>query len=174
MNVRHSQRLLQPALREQVIYANDMQYGNSTKLSRVGGLSPCWVMVPDSDVYVYADLKVPIDRVPGTPIVLKPVFVMSQGGGRVEAYVGVTVVGEGDDVSVVAPITGWLRTGMNAPPANVQATMPGVTVQAPWIDGRLPSCDLQLKIGRWGGFATDTADGTLYLIKVVAEYTAYV
>ena len=154
---------------EKVIYANDMSVGQGPAITSVG-VSPCHG-ISDKSVYLYADLKLPIDRVPGTPMLMRGVYCMSAGGGYVAFYVDLLVVGVGDILTAAA---GRFWMVSVASPANTQNVTSTVTIEAVKLDGYSPSVDFQLQIGRDGTNVLDTASGIFYLFKLIFEYTAFV
>ena len=158
------------AQREKVIYANDMTEGSGASLTSVG-VSPCWQLNNGADQHLYADLKLPIDRVPRTPLLFKLVFCTSGGGGVLVFYVKVLVASLG---TLLTTATSPMFVLPNASPANIQNVAPTITLQAAEIDDLDVPVDLQLNIGREGAHASDTSANNAYIIKLIVEYTAYV
>ena len=154
--------------KEKVIYATDMLIGFGQGITNIG-VSPCHDLGWKSN-YLYADLKLPIDRVPGTPMLMRGVYCMSDGGGNVAFYVDLLVVGKGDDVtSAVGRF--WLISA--ASPAYIQNVTPTATIEAVKLEGYSPSVDFQLQIGRDADNVLDTTVESFYLFKLIFEYTGY-
>lgn len=160
-------------LREKVIYAADMTIGNDVTAANLGA-SPVYQFDPDADQWAIADLKVPKDRVPGTPIRLRFVFAITTNPfGDVAWYISYLVAGEGTDLTGALSLM-WEIVA--AAGVNLQMTTDGLPIVAADIDpfqiaGK--SVDIQMRIGRDGADALDTATGIANLMKVIAEYTAY-
>ena len=72
--------------KEKVIYAADMSYGVGQGITNIG-VSPCHALAGKGNWYLYADLKLPIDRVPGTPMLMRGVYSTNGGGGNIAFYV---------------------------------------------------------------------------------------
>jgi len=168
-NIRHTIPQLRQVTREKVIYAKDMETDGCS--ATVLGASPVMQFAAGSDQYALADLKIPVDRVPNTPIVVKLVFAGGGGPGYILWYISFLVAGEGQDLTA-SLATIWERT--LAPPPNVQKTTNGMTIQANLLDGKLPSANIQMRIGRQGTHSLDDAPNATNLLKAIFEYTAYV
>jgi len=169
---RHTKPQLLQAIREKVIYAVDMAVGENCTLSNVGPSSAMQInKQQQQNGYAIADLKVPIDRVPGTPIRFKIVYTGTAQVGNIVFYMSYIVVGLGENLAG-ALATQWLI--QSAPPPNYSKTSDEIWIHAVKIDGKLPSVDIQMRIGRDGTHALDTNAGNVYILKVIAEYTAYV
>jgi len=158
------------ALREQVIYANDMTNGSGASLGTVG-VSPAWRLDNNADEYLYADLKLPIDYVPMTPLLLKIVYASLGGGGNFLLYVKVLVASVGTDLTTA---TSPMFTVAVGSPPYIQNVAPTITLQAEELDGLIAPIDLQLSIGREGAHALDTSTQNVKIIKLIVEYTAYI
>ena len=156
--------------KEKIIYAADMSAGFSGAITRIG-VSPCYLLSGKIEYYVYADLKVPIDRVPDTPMLVKGVYCTNGGGGNMAFYVDLLVAGKGQDLTMAAGRYWMMCVGS---PANIQNVTPTATIQATDLDGVMPSVDFQLQIGRVGNHDLDTSIANMYLFKLIFEYTAYV
>jgi len=153
-----------------VIYANDMTEGSGASLTSVG-VSPVWQLDDGADQHVYCDLKRPIDRVPGSPLLFKIVYCTAGGGGNIVFYVKVLVASVGTDLTTA---TSPMFTIGVASPVNLQNVTPTITLQAEELDGLDAPVDLQLNVGREGAHALDTSANNVYVTKVIVEYTAYV
>lgn len=171
--VRHTNAPLQRAIREAVLYAMDLQEGAGSPTLTNLGSSPVWQMDNGGIDNVRGDLKIPADRVRNTPIDIKIVFTVSQGGGdgNVVFQLRSNVIGQGGDVSEAGAI-GTLV--VSAPALNLSKTTNAIRIASSDIDGKDQSADLQMLIERLGDHASDTFGGDVYLLKVIAEYTAYV
>ena len=172
---RHTKPALRQETREKIVYAGDMFDIDQTGAVFTDiGYSPVWQFPDGQDSYVHADLKVPNDRVPGTPITVKLVFGMTvEGGiGQVALYVGYYVVGYGESIQAGVFAPAWLLTP--APALNNSYTTPGFLIPASEMAGHRQSIDIQMRIGRDGIHVADTSVGTVNLLKAIFEYTAYV
>ena len=158
------------AWREKVIYANDMTEGSGATLTNIG-VSPAWRFDDDEDQHVYCDLKLPIERVPGSPLKTKLVFCTSGGGGYILLYVKVLVASMGTDLTTA---TSPLFSIATASPANIDSIAPPIWVQSTELDDLIDPVELQLNIGREGAHALDTSVNNVYLLKYIVEYLAYV
>ena len=169
---RHTVAGLRQELREKVVYANDLSEGSGTPSLTNIGVSPAWQHAHDSDSDVMGDLKVPIDRVPNTPIDVKLVFTVDQEGGmgNVLWNFSYLIASEGVDLTGARVTPAWLTS---APPANVQKTTDPVRIASSSLDGLLKSVDIQFQVQREGTHASDTHGGNALILKVVFEYTAY-
>jgi hypothetical protein len=156
--------------REQIIYANDMTEGSGATLGSVG-VSPSWRVDNGNDHHVYCDLKVPIDRVPGTPLLLKLVYCTAGGGGNIVFYIKVLVASLGTDLTTATSPMFTIGVGS---PANIQNVAPTITLQSTELDGLIGPVELQLNIGREGAHALDTSADNAYIMKLIVEYMAYV
>jgi len=155
---------------EKVIYANDMTEGSGASLTNIG-VSPVWQVDNAADHHTYADLKLPIDRVPGTPLLFKLVYCTAGGGGNILFYVKVLVASLG--TLLTTAVSPMFAVGVGSP-ADVQNVAPTITLQAVEVDGLVGPADLQLNVGREGAHALDTSANNAYIIKLIVEYTAYV
>ena len=158
------------AQREKVIYANDMTQGSGAALTNIG-VSPVWQVNNGADQHVYCDLKLPVDRVPDTPLLLKLVYCTAGGGGVLVFYIKVLVASLG---TLLTTATSPMFVLPNASPADIQNVASTITLQAEEIDNLDGPVDLQLNIGREGAHASDTSANNAYIIKLIVEYTAYV
>jgi len=172
MNVRHSQRLLQPTLREKVVYANDLSEGSGSPTLTSVGLSPVWQLDAQGNSHVLGDLKIPIDRVPGTPIDVKIVFTVNAGGGY--GYILLNfdyiVVSEGSNIALGDVMPGLVVT---VPAANLQKTTAPIRIASSRLDGLISSADIQFAVQREQLNDADTYGGNVLILKVVFEYYAY-
>ena len=157
------------ALREQVIYANDMTQGAGASLTNIG-MSPVWQLNNGADQHVYCDLKLPIDYVPFTPLLFKLVYYTAGGGGNILFYVKVLVASHGTDLTTAA--SPMFSTAVGSP-ASIQNVAPTIVLQATELDGLIGPVELQLNIGREGAHDLDTSANHVYLVKAIVEYTAY-
>ena len=158
------------AWREKVVYANDMTEGSGATLTNIG-VSPCWRLDNAADHHVYCELKLPIDRVPGSPLKTKLVFCTAGGGGNLLFYVKILVASMGTDLTTAVSPLFSIAAGS---PANLQNIAPPIWIQSTELDDRDPPVDIQLNIGREGAHALDTSVNNVYLFKYIVEYLAYV
>jgi len=135
---------------------------------------PVWQLDGTTVTALGANLKVPIERVPGTPIVVKYVYsqpsVQNGLGGRILFYLDLLPVGHGD--SYVATSGRWWVNPLVAG-VNISMTTDNMEVPPELLDGRASSVDLSLVFGRQGDHILDSSDSDCYLIKVIFEYWAY-
>ena len=156
--------------REKVIYANDMSAIVGQGVSSVG-VSPCVILSMKGNTYAYADLKMPIDRVPGTPMKMKLVYCTDGGGGNIGFYVDLLVASMGSDLTTA---TGRFWMISVASPANIQNVSPTVTIESVKLDGFIAPVEFQLEIGRDADIDADTSTSSAYVFKAIFEYIAYV
>ena len=176
-SVRHVLPLMRTAVREVVITAEDM-YGTAPGAGAdptkgVTNQSPRWRFDPDTRQGVCADVKVPMDRVPGTDLAFKFVYSIptGPGGGDILWRLDILVVGDGEDVSG-SPTVRTVLAPADAP--NVISVSDPIVVPASEIDGKRAPVELQLGIIRYADDAGDTETSAADLYKVLMEYTAYV
>lgn len=155
---------------EKVVYANDMTQGAGATIGSVG-VSPSWSLANAADQYMYADLKLPIDRVPGSPILIKIVYASDGGGGNFLFYVGVLIASLGTDLTTA--ISRMFSTAVSSP-ANLMNVAPTITLQSTELDNLVAPVDIQLQIGREGAHALDTSTDAAIVTKVIYEYYAYI
>ena len=156
--------------REKVIYANDMRAVTGQGISSIG-VSPCLLLSMKGNTYAHADLKMPIDRVPGTPMKMKLVYCTNGGGGNIGFYVDLLVASMGSDITTAAGRFWIISVGS---PAYIQNVSPTVTIESVKLDGFISPVEFQLEIGRDGDVDLDTSVATVYVFKVIFEYMAYV
>ena len=158
------------AQREKVIYANDMTQGSGASATNVG-VTPVWQVDNAADQHVYSDLKLPIDRVPGTPMLLKIVYATAGGGGNILFYIKFLAASLGTLLTTAVSPMFVVAVGS---PADIQNVADTITLQATEVDNLDGPVDLQLNVGREGAHALDTSASNAYIIKLIVEYTAYV
>jgi len=160
-----------------VVYAYGMKSGAGQPSAGQVGNSPSWQFGAGALQTVYIDLKDPIDRVRGTPLRFKIVYCTTVAAGGVIAFVlEYNVAGEGSNLApAVMPIMYEFDAGPAA--VNLQKTTAGTMyIWSGSIDQlKHPdkSVDMQIELGRDGTHAGDTCLGTVQLLKLVCEYTAY-
>ena len=159
-----------------VITANDM-YGTAPGAGAdptkgLTGQSARWRFSPDTRQGVCADVKVPDDRVPGTP--LKFYFVYSiptgPGGGNILWRLDYVVVGDGELVSSTPTVRTVLAP---AGSVNLQSKSDPIEISADEVDGKRSPVQLQLGIIRYADDPGDTETSEADLYKLIMEYTAY-
>jgi len=174
---RHTQALLRQETREVAILAQDM-YGTAPGAGAdpTKGLTGQSIRLrfdPDTRQGICADIKVPNDRVPGTPI--KFYFVYSiptgPGGGNILWRLDYVIVGNGEQVNPT-PNVRTVLAPTKAP--NIQSKSDPIIIDASEIDGKAEPIEIQLGIIRYADDAGDTETSAADLYKVIMEYTAYV
>lgn len=169
--VRHALPVLRQEKREVILYPNDMTVDGAT-LTTLGN-SPVLQCADAADQYALANLRVPVNRVPYTPIRLRPVFAMTTAGedGNVLWYISYLVTSLGMDLTGAL---GTLWEAVGAPAVNLIQIADGMDIPAGDIDGHVLPVDVQMRVGRSGAHALDTSSGVANLLKLIAEYQAYV
>ena len=174
---RHTLARLRRETREVVITANDM-YGTAPGAGAdptkgLTGQSARWRFSPDTRQGVCADIKVPNNRVLGTP--LKFYFVYSipsgPGGGNILWRLDYVVVGDGELVDA-SPTVRTVLAPANS--VDLQSKSDPIVIEASEIDGKAEPVELQLGIIRYADDAGDTETSEADLYKLIMEYTAYV
>jgi len=170
---RHAVAGLRQELREKIVYAMDLQEGSQGPTLTTLGVSPVWELHTNDDEDVCGDLKIPIDRVPETPIDVKIVFAVSQGGGEGNVLLNLDtlIASEGIDLTGATARDGLV---VSCPAANNQQTTGYMRIHPNRLDGLVSSADIQFRVQREGTHDLDTHAGNVLLVKVIFEYTAYV
>ncbi len=137
----------------------------------VTGQSIRWRFDPATRQGVCADVKLPVDRAPGTSV--KFYFVYSiptgPGGGDILWRLDYVVAGKGELVTpspTVRTVLAWANA------ADLTWTSGPIVVSAAEFDGKAQPIELQLGIIRYADDAGDTEASEADLYKVVMEYTA--
>ena len=175
--VRHTVQRFRQEVRRVAIPA-EVMYGTAPGAGAdptkgLTGQSIRWRFDPDTRQGVCADVMVPLERVPGTP--LRFYFVYSiptgPGGGYILWRLDYVVVGDGDEVAPT-PTVRTLR--VRTPPPGVIDVAGPIEIPASELDGRKPPVQLQLGVIRYADDPGDTETSSADLYKLVMEYTAYV
>jgi hypothetical protein len=166
-------------LKEVPIYANEM-YGRPYGIGAdptpgVEFNSPYQSFDPVTVQGICADLKLPVDRVMGTPVKFSFVYYIptGPGGGTVVWRLDYLMRRVGQFINVV-PTTRDVRSV--APSIYVIAKSPYITIpgwEVDWFHQVDQSVEFQLGIIRWADHAADNEPSAARLLKLVMEYTAY-
>ena len=172
-SLRHTQALLRQELREIVVYANDMSEGTGAPTLTYKGNSPVWQMDDDAISDIYGDVKIPIDRVPGTPIDVKIVFATGSGGGHGHVLFNLpySIAGYGESLAGANLTPSTLES---AAAANLSKTSSPLRIHESRMDGRRSSVDIGFRVQREGAHVLDTHNHNIFFVKAIFEYTAYV
>ncbi len=175
--IRHSKPLLRQETREVVLMAQDM-YGTAPGAGAdptkgLTGQSIRWRFDANTRQGVCADVKVPVDRVPGTPIKFYFVFSIptGPGGGYIVWRLDYVIVGDGEQVNPTATVR-TVRVKTNS--VNLITKSPAIEIPTSELDGKAEPIQLQLAFIRYADDAGDTESSSADLYKVIMEYTAYV
>ena len=175
--LRHVLPPLRKEVREVVIPA-ELMYGRppgatGDPTKGVTGQSIRWRFAAGARQGVCADVRLPADRVPGTPVKFYFIFSIptGPGGSYVMWRLDYLVVGRGEDVTA-SPTVRTVRAPTDAP--NIVVRSPAIEVAAGELDGKHQPVELQLGVIRYGDDAGDTETSDADLYKLIMEYTAYV
>lgn len=170
--VRHVLHPLQQVKREVVVYAMEMQAGTGPPtLSHINSLTPAWYLQDAATSDIRGNVKVPIDRVPGTPIDMYVVWtVLNQNVGNVVMLISYNIVGKGDLFTLPQVAPGSVES---VPAYYLEKTTGPWRIHESRIDGKLPSVDINFVVRREGAHALDTYNNNVQIIKVIFEYIAY-
>lgn len=167
---RHTIQVFRQEIREKVLYKTDMEADGASEGTWYH--SPIWSFADDADQYITGDMKVPIDRVPGTIIKVKPqITVVGAVGGNVVLRLDYYVVGVGERLHEQPQVVDKKVVAMEDIGEIVKPD--GFTISAAILDYR-PGGNIQFEFHAERTDVSDTNTGTLYLLKLVFEYTAYV
>ena len=137
------------------------------------GQSPRWRFSATTRQGICAEVRLPRDRVPGTPVRFRFVYSIptGPGGGHIMWRLDYLVVGNGEDVTSTAAVR-TVRAPAPAPGIVVESDP--IEIPASELDGKAEPVVLQLGIIRYADDAGDTeaSDADLYGLRM--EYTAYV
>jgi len=173
---RHTTPVKRTVTKEVVITANDM-YGTAPGAGAdptkgLTGQSARWRYSATTRQGVCAEVKLPKDRVPGTPV--KFYFVYSiptgPGGGNILWRLDYVVVGDGEDVTK-DPTVRTVLASANSP--DLISKSDPIEISADEFDGKSEPIQLQLGIIRYADDAGDTESSDADLYKLVMEYTGY-
>lgn len=166
-------------IRDVVIYPPDMYgiaYGlGADPTAGIAFNAPYWSFSPDADQGTGASLKVPEDRVKGTPVKFYYVFAIPTppGGQTIMWRLDYLVRGKGNMFNVV-PAQRHLPTlskNMYLITTTVKLEIPASEVDYQHNLGQ--PVEFHLGIIRQGTHPEDTETANAYLLKVVMEYTAH-
>lgn len=167
---RHTKPQLLQAIREIVLYKLDMATDGASP--GVWYNSPIWSFADGADQYVSGDVKIPINRVLGTPIKVIPVMsVVGAAGGVVALRLDYYTVAIGESMSQLTQISDFKKEIMHQITEIVRGK--GFTILPAKLDYK-PGGDIQFAFHAVRNDPSDTNTGTLYLLKLIFEYTAYV
>jgi hypothetical protein len=169
----HTIQRFRQEIREKVVYAMEMQAGaGSPTLSHINSLTPAWYLPDAATSNIRGNLKVPNDRVPGTPIDMKIVWtVLNQNVGNVFLKVSYNVTGSGDLFTLPQVPPGFVDS---VPAYFCEKTSGPLRIHESRLDGRQPNVDINFVIEREGAHALDTYNNNVQILKIVFEYTAFV
>lgn len=167
---RHTKPQLLQEIREIVLYKDDMEAVGAS--AGVWYHTPIWSFADGADLLVTGDVKIPIDRVLGTPIKVIPVLsVVGAAGGNVALRLDYYTVAIGESMSMLTEIADFKIETMHQITEIVRGK--GFTILPANLDYK-PGGDIQFEFHAVRNNVSDTNAGTLYLLKLIFEYTAYV
>jgi len=174
--IKHTRPTKRKVTKEVVITANDM-YGTAPGAGAdptkgLTGQSARWRYSATTRQGVCAEIKVPDDRVPGTPIKFYFVFSIptGPGGGNILWRLDYLIVGDGEDITGT-PTVRTVLTTTNAP--NLMTKTDPIEISASELDGKRSPVQIQLGLIRYADDAGDTETSEADLYKVIMEYTGY-
>ena len=174
--IKHTRPIKRKVTKEVVITANDM-YGTAPGAGAdptkgLTGQSARWRYSATTRQGVCAEIKVPEDRVPGTPIKFYFVFSIptGPGGGNILWRLDYLIVGDGEDITGTPTVRTVLVT-TNAP--NLLTKTDPIEISASELDGKRSPIQIQLGLIRYADDAGDTETSEADLYKVIMEYTGY-
>jgi hypothetical protein len=161
--------------RERVIYPWDMQgapTGEAEADAVIFNASPMFRFSGSANNSICGEVKIPGDRVPGTNVTLRIVYLMASGAGGVGVVLrlryGIFGLGESGApalTSIDLPIT---------PPASPNcAQTAAVTITAAQLDAKTQPITLQVVVTRAATDPGDVDPNPLCLVNVIMQYTAY-
>jgi len=168
--------------KEVVILARDM-YGTAYGIAAdptAGSYfnSPYWSFDPDTVQGIGADAKLPLDRVPGTPLKFRFVYTIptGPGGGNVVWRLDWLIRNKGNWINVVPNTSIVVDKTLSR--GELMVTDP-IIIKAHEVDiqhlaGEGQPVNLQLGIIRQADDVNDTETSPAYLFKLLMEYRAYV
>jgi len=174
--IKHTRPTKRKVTKEVVITANDM-YGTAPGAGAdptkgLTGQSARWRFSPDTRQGVCAEVKVPNDRVPGTPIKFYFVFSIptGPGGGNILWRLDYLIVGDGEDITETPTVRTVLVT-TNSP--NLLTKTDPIEIPASELDGKRSPVQIQRELIRYADDSGDTETSEADLYKVIMEYTGY-
>jgi len=173
---RHTLRPLRREVREIPIMAEDM-YGTAPGAGAdptlgLTGQSIRWRYDPAVRQGVCADVKVPVERVLGTPLKFRFVYSIptGPGGGNILWRLDYVIVGNGELVNP-SPTVRTVLAPANA--SDLLSVSDPIEIDASELDGKTQPIEIQLGLIRYADDAGDTEASSADLYKVLMEYTAY-
>jgi len=179
---RHTLSKLRQETREVVIYARDM-YGTAYGIGAdpTAGIyfnCPYWSFDPDTVQGIGADVKLPVDRVPGTPLKFRFVYTipLGPGGHTIVWRLDWLIRNKGNWLNVVPNTSIIVDTTLARGQLMVTdpIEIPAYQVDIQHLAGEGQPVNLQLGIIRQADDVNDVEPQSAYLFKVLMEYTAYV
>lgn len=172
-NARHVLHPLQQAKREVIVYAMELRERSGSPTQTNIGASPVWQMDNGGNDEVDGNIRIPRDRVPGTPIDIRLVFSVDAGGGEDNVLLNVDylISGQGQLMTAAVQSIGLV---VACAAANTSKTTDPMRIPSSVLDELLDISDIAFVVEREGANALDTSGADLHLYKVIWEYTAYV
>ena len=176
-SVRHTLAPLRREVREVVVPA-ELMYGTAPGAGAdptkgLTGQSIRWRFSATTRQGVCCDVKVPVDRVPSTPLKFRFVYSIptGPGGGYILWRLDYVAAGKGEQVSPT-PTVRTVRALANAP--NLISVSDPIVIDASELDSKAQPVELQLGVIRYADDAGDTEASDADLYKLIMEYTAYI